>query len=148
MATTTSSRRPESKHPPRKQPETLRLRALSPAFTVTDIAASIKWYRDVLGFVVVDEWKHEGRVMGATIRAGAVELLLSQDDFAKGRNRKKGVGFRIHCRTVQDVDQLAEAIKARGGKLAQEPTTHPWGSYDFAIVDPDGFQISIGDWRE
>jgi len=127
----------------RKQPETLRLRQVMPALTVNDLQASIAWYRDVLGFMVAEEYKRDDQVMGVRLKAGSIEILLGQDDFAKGRDRKKGVGLRFFCVTAQDIDQLAAAIKERGGQLTQEPTDQPWGTRDFALVDPDGFNISI-----
>lgn len=127
----------------RKQPETLRLRAVMPMITASDLQASLAWYRDVLGFTLAEEYKNEGQVVGVQLMAGAVQLLLTQDDFAKGRDRKKGVGLRLFCTTAQDVDQLAAGIKERGGQLAQEPKDQPWGIRDFSVVDPDGFNISI-----
>ncbi len=127
----------------RKQPETLRLRAVMPAITATDLQASLAWYRDVLGFIVAEEYKQEDRWMGVQLQAGNVQIMLGQDDFAKGRDRQKGAGLRFFCTTAQDVDQLAAAIKERGGKLAHEPTDQPWGTRDFGVVDPDGFNISI-----
>ena len=131
----------------RRQPETLRLRALTPSLTVNDMDASLAWYRDVLGFIVAEDFHEEGRLVGAHIRAGAIEFFLVQDDFAKGRDRKKGVGFRLYCTTGQDIDQLAAAIKERGGQLAHEPRDQPWGTRELAVVDPDGFQISISSPR-
>ena len=127
----------------RRQPETLRLRSALPSLTVDDIAKSIAWYRDVLGFVVADRFRHEDKVVGAILRAGAVDFMLGQDDFAKGRDRAKGVGFRIYCETTQDVDQIAAAIKARGASLLAEPADQPWGARDLAVEDPDGYKISI-----
>jgi uncharacterized glyoxalase superfamily protein PhnB len=127
----------------RRQPETLRLRSLMPALTVNDLAASVAWYRDVLGFIVAEEFRQEDRVVGVRLTAGTVDFLLGQDDFAKGRDRKKGAGLRLYCITGQDVDQLAAAIKEKGGQLAQEPQDQPWGARDLAVVDPDGFVISI-----
>ncbi len=127
----------------RKQPETLRLRSVVPTLTVNDLPASLAFYRDVLGFIVADEFKDDQTLLGAAIRAGEVDILLSQDDFAKGRDRSKSVGVRLYCPTRQDLDQIAEDIKARGGILAHEPTDQPWGARDFGIVDPDGFKISI-----
>ncbi len=127
----------------RNQPETLRLRAIQPSLTVNDVAASIAWYRDVLGFIVAEEMKHEGQFVGVRMKAGTVELFLFQDDFAKGRDRQKGQGLRFYCITAQDVDQLAADIVARGGTLDHPPTDRPWGSRDFAVTDPDGFHISI-----
>lgn len=127
----------------RQQPETLRLRGIMPAFTVNDVEASLAWYRDVLGFVVTKEIRREDRLVAAHLRAGSVDFLLGQDDFAKGRDRAKGVALRLHCITGQDIDKLAAAIKERGGKLAHEPREQPWEARDFAVIDPDGFQISI-----
>ena len=121
----------------------LKLSAVMPTITANDLTASIAWYRDVMGFVVAREIEHEGQRVGAVVSAGGVQILLGQDDFAKGRDRQKGVGFRVYCVTEQDIDELAAEIKARGGTLDQEPTDQPWGSRDFSVVDPDGFKISI-----
>lgn len=127
----------------RAKPETLRLQAVMPTFTVSDIRRSIAWYRDVLGFTVLDEMMHEGELLGAAIKAGSVEILLGQDDWAQGKDREKGVGFRLYCVSAQDIDEIAANIKARGGELTQEPTDQPWGARDLAVIDPDGFKISI-----
>lgn len=127
----------------RKQPESLRLRSIVPSITATDLQASLAWYRDVLGFTLAEEYKQDDRLMGVRLMAGHVQFLLTQDDFAKGRDRQKGAGLRFFCMTAQDVDRLAADIKARGGKLTQEPRDQPWGARDFAVVDPDGFNISI-----
>ena len=127
----------------RTQPENLRLKAVMPTLTVNDIHASLVWYRDVMGFFVSEEMKHDGKLAGAILKAGAVTFLLGQDDFAKGRDRQKGVGFRLYCTTSKDIDELARTIEARGGELTQPPTDQPWGARDFAVADPDGFNISI-----
>jgi uncharacterized glyoxalase superfamily protein PhnB len=127
----------------RKQPESLRLRAVMPSITANDLQASLAFYRDVLGFILAEEYRMEDKVVGVRLRAGTIEFLLTQDDFAKGRDRKKGIGLRLYVMTGQDIDKLAADIRERGGQLAQEPTTQPWGARDFAIVDPDGFNISI-----
>lgn len=127
----------------RQQPETLRFRAVMPALTVDDLEKSLAWYRDVAGFTVADVMRAEDRLVGATVQAGACQFLLAQDDFEKGRDRNKGVGFRLYCTTRQDIDVLALGIEARGGILDHQPTDQPWGARDFAIVDPDGFKISI-----
>jgi lactoylglutathione lyase len=127
----------------RHQPESLRLRSAGPSLTVNDIERSLAWYRDVLGFTVEERWEHEGRLAGVELVAGRVFFWLSQDDWKKGRDRAKGEGFRLHCETAQDVDRLAERIRARGGRLLEEPRDRPWGTRDFGIADPDGFKITI-----
>ncbi len=127
----------------RKKPETLRLRQLIPSLTVDDIGASVDWYQNILGCVVADRMEQDGRLVGAVLEAGSTRILLGQDDFAKGRNRARGVGFRLYGVTAQDIDRLASDIQARGGTLLHEPTDQPWGARDFAIADPDGYKISI-----
>lgn len=126
-----------------KQPRTLRLRSVTPSLTVNDLQASLGFYRDVLGFHLAEEYQQDGKLVGVRLEAGIVTFLLTQDDFAKGRDRKKGVGLRLYCTTAQDIDELAAAIQSRGGVLSQPPRDEPWGVRDFAVTDPDGFQISI-----
>lgn len=127
---------------PARGPEGLRLASLVPTYTVDDLEASLAWYCEGLGFTVSERWEHEGRLEGVMLSAGRCSFALSQDDFAKGRDRVKGVGFRIYAETSQDVDALAERIRAHGGKIVQEPADR-WGSRSFAVEDPDGFVISI-----
>jgi uncharacterized glyoxalase superfamily protein PhnB len=127
----------------RSDPETLRLRRVTPSLTVGDVGESLKFYRDLLGFVVDEIWEHEGKRVGAALVAGSVTLLLSLDDGAKGNDRTKGEGFRLHLSTVQDVDHLAAKVEARGGTLQEGPTDMPWGSRAFTVIDPDGFKLTI-----
>ena len=127
----------------RRPPERLRLRSASPGFTVNDIQKSLAFYRDVLGFTEKERWERDGALHGVELVAGSVSFWLGQDDWKKGRDRVKGQGFRIYCDTSQEIDTLARQIRERGGTLAEEPKTQPWGGRDFAVVDPDGFKITI-----
>jgi catechol 2,3-dioxygenase-like lactoylglutathione lyase family enzyme len=127
---------------PRRTPETLRLRAFMPSFTVDDLQRSIDFYTGTLGFIEGERWAEEGKLLGIMLKAGACELGLSQDDWAKGRDRKKGVGFRLWCATGQDIDALAARIKAAGGRLVQEPTDE-YGSRNLTIDDPDGYRLTF-----
>jgi uncharacterized glyoxalase superfamily protein PhnB len=139
----TAKRKVARRAPARRQPEGLRLQSAGPSFTVNDILKSLAFYRDVLGFSLKERWEHGGQLRGVEMLAGRVRFWLAQDDWQKGRDRVKGQGFRIYCGTSQDVDALAARIKARGGTLAQEPKDQPWGGRDLAVVDPDGFAITI-----
>jgi catechol 2,3-dioxygenase-like lactoylglutathione lyase family enzyme len=129
--------------PARKSPETLRARRVSVGLTVSDLQRSIAWYRDVAGFWVGELWKRDGEVRGAELLAGSARLFIGQDDWAKGRDRKKGEGFRVHLATAQSVDEIAAGMKARGGRLDSEPADMPWGERQFSFTDPDGFKFTI-----
>ena len=122
----------------------LTLRSASPSFTVNDLDKSLGWYRDVLGFEVEETWKDDqGKVMGVSLKAGDVSFMIGQDDWKKGRDRRKGEGFRIYCETKRSVDDLAKSIAAKGGRLDSGPTDQPWGVRDISLTDPDGFKITI-----
>jgi uncharacterized glyoxalase superfamily protein PhnB len=127
----------------RKQPETLRIRAIQPGFTVNDVHRSIAWYTNVLGFVMKEPWLRDGQMIGAELRAGNCTVYLGQDDFKKGKDRKKGEGVRLYCGTAQKLETLADGIKARGGQLDHEVQAQPWGTRDFSITDPDGYKITV-----
>jgi len=125
-------------------PETLRLRAFQPSLTVADIERSIRFYTDVLGFVVGEQWKSDtGALRGVMLKAGSCELGLSQDDWALGRDRQKGAGFRLWCTTAQDIDALADRIKAAGHRLTDGPSDQPWGGRSLSLDDLDGFHLTI-----
>jgi len=126
----------------RQQPESLRLRSIMPTFTVNDLERSVAWYHNGLGFYVAERWEEGGRLQGVMLKAGACEFGLSQDDFTKGRDRTKGIGFRIWCNTTQDVDAIAARLRAFGGTIVEEPGER-YDTYGFTAEDPDGFKIAI-----
>jgi uncharacterized glyoxalase superfamily protein PhnB len=127
----------------RTQPESFRGRALSASLTVNDLQKSLTWYRDVLGFTVESQYEHDGKAFAVSLKAGAVQILIGQDDGAKGMDRVKGVGFSLQITTAQNVDEIAKRIKERGGRLELEPTTTRWGPRIIRLRDPDGFALTI-----
>lgn len=122
-------------HLDRKQPESLRLRSITPTFTVKDLETSLPWYRDGLGFLVGERWEEEGRLQGVMLKAGGCEFGLTQDDFSKGRDRVKGVGFRLWCNTTQEIDAIAARLRKFGGTIVEEPADR-MDSYNFTVPGP------------
>jgi catechol 2,3-dioxygenase-like lactoylglutathione lyase family enzyme len=138
-----AGKKPSARRPVRKQPESLRLRESSVSLTVGDLDRSVAWYRDVLGFTVGERWEEDGAVRGVQLKAGRVDLMLNQDDFAKGRDRAKGVGMRLWFSTAQGLESLAELIRSKGGELAHGPEEMPWGDRALGVTDPDGYSLTF-----
>jgi uncharacterized glyoxalase superfamily protein PhnB len=130
----------------RTQPESFRARNLMASLTVGDIHRSLAWYRDVVGFTVAQMYEREGTLRAVSLKAGTVEILLTQDDGAKGTDRVKGAGFSLQFTTAQDIDQLAARIVAHGGTLAAPPAD-AWGARVFRLLDPDGFKLVVSTER-
>jgi uncharacterized glyoxalase superfamily protein PhnB len=122
--------------------EALQVSTVVPSLTVDDLQKSIKFYEG-LGFVVEERWEENGTLLGVTMRAGKSEIGLSQDDWKKGRDRKKGVGMRLFMSTTQNVDEIAKRAKSAGITLASEPHDTEWKSREFEVTDPSGFLLTI-----
>ena len=123
--------------------KTLQASSLVPTLTVNDLKGSIRFYTEGLGFAMGEKYEDEGKLMGVMVSAGGSTLGLSQDDFAKGRDRVKGVGMRLYLETDQNIEELAAQAKSAGIKLTDGPGPNPWGQVAFTVVDPDGFKLTI-----
>ena len=104
---------------------------------------SVDWYQNVLGFKVEDKMEREGTVVSVRLTAGAVQIRLNLDNGARGWDRKKGEGISLMFRTEQNIDELADHIKAAGGTIDMGPQDMPWGARMMRIYDPDGFKFAI-----
>ncbi|MQA91246.1 MAG: hypothetical protein GEU90_13610 [Gemmatimonas sp.] len=116
---------------------------LSASLTVRDVQASLDWYRDVLGFALARKFERDDRLQAASLRAGSVRVLLTQDDGAKGWDRAKGEGMSLMLTTDQDIDGVATRIKQSGWTLDTEPVDMPHGARAFRLKDPDGFKLTF-----
>lgn len=132
----------------RAQPESFRAREMTASLTVKDLKQSVAWYRDSLGFTVDREIERDGKLRAVALKAGAIRVLLNQDDGARGFDRVKGEGFSLQFITSQSVDEIADRIKAHGGALETEPADMPWGVRSFRVRDPDGFKFAISSERK
>lgn len=117
--------------------------SLEASLTVKNLDDSVTWYCEALGFRVDRRHEREGRVIAVSLQAGAVRILLTQDDGAKGLERAKGEGLSLQLTTRQGADDLARRARDHGAVLDTEPTTMPWGVRIFRLRDPDGFRWTI-----
>ena len=115
------------------------------SITCKDVKASIRFYRDAIGFAVTQTYETEGKVVAAIVTAGDCQLVLNQDDGKLGWDRIKGQGFylQINVAGAADVDAAAARIKAAGGALLSEPADRPWGARMFQFNDLDGFKLGV-----
>jgi lactoylglutathione lyase len=125
----------------------LQAQSLGPSLTSSDLPRSIRFYTEGLGFEIVDRNEADGVLHFVMLKAGEAQLGVGQDDFAKGRNRTKGIGFRMWITTSQDINALAERAKKAGITLDEGPKALPWGPMAFAVTDPDGFKLTIANPR-
>jgi hypothetical protein len=78
------------------------------------------------------------------LRAVKSQIGLSQDDWKKGRDRKKGIDMRLFMSTTQNVDEIARRAKSAGIALKSEPHETERKSRAFEVIHPSAFVWTIG----
>ena len=123
----------------------LQVKEISPTLTVDDLQRSVRFFEG-LGFTIDERWEDKGVLLGVMLRAGQTRIGLNQDDWKKGRDRKKGEGMRLYLNlpTTQNVDDLATRVKKAGIALDSEVHDTDWGSRAFEVTEPSGFKLTIG----
>ena len=106
-----------------------------------DVARSLAFYRDMLGFKSIDEFSHDGILLYARLRApggdGTIALHLAGPGTPIASE-----GVRLYFE-VRDVDGFCRKLQSKGLYIPQIPRMMPWGWRHVYINDPDGHEISL-----
>lgn len=130
----------------------------SVAVLVNDAEKALAWYRDVLGFEVINAEGHP--VFLRSRRGGAMIHLCSK--CGAWENDKPGgrTGVWLQCGTLRttkdekagmvivasdpaDVEKTYNELKSKGVKFSEELKTESWGKYAI-MQDPDGNEFELG----
>ena len=113
------------------------MNASTTVFTVSDIAASLAYYRDKLGFDLAFEYGQPTFYAG--VCSGKVTLHLIS---AARTPRQPGHGAVTI--DVDDVDALHADLVKRGAKVLKAPANYDYGLRDFDVADLDGNMLFFG----
>jgi uncharacterized glyoxalase superfamily protein PhnB len=115
------------------------------SITCKDLEASVRFYRDGIGFAVAQTYERDGKVVAAVVASGHCAIVLNQDDGKLGWDRIKGQGFylQINVAGAADVDAAAERVAAAGGEILSPPADRAWGVRMFQFRDLDGFKLGV-----
>jgi catechol 2,3-dioxygenase-like lactoylglutathione lyase family enzyme len=101
--------------------------------------ASVRFYRDVLGLELEEEWHDAGH--GATFTAGGparVELLDLPDEPRPAPDDATFIGIQL-----ADIDAVHGRAVAEGVEIVREPADRPWGGRGFVMRDPNGIAFNV-----
>jgi catechol 2,3-dioxygenase-like lactoylglutathione lyase family enzyme len=104
-----------------------------PILRVNSVAASIRFYVDVLGFKL--DWGGEDESSFASVSRDGRAIMLSQ-----GEQGQPGTWIWIG---VEDIEPLFAEYSAKGVKVREQPTNYAW-AYEMKIEDPDGHVLRFG----
>jgi catechol 2,3-dioxygenase-like lactoylglutathione lyase family enzyme len=109
---------------------------LQVALGVRDVAASIAFYADALGFDVRAEIGNPPEF--ALLGRDSVTVSLVKAE------RPAVADFACCYLYVDDVEAVLSECERTGATIVNPLTRHPWGNRDFVLRDPDGHRVAIG----
>jgi catechol 2,3-dioxygenase-like lactoylglutathione lyase family enzyme len=121
-----------------------------PALPVSDLARSVAFYQDKIGFLA----RHQDDGFAILVRDTVeIHLWLANDNSWRKRQGNEPIvsgaesfiAGTASCRIkVDDIDSLYKVIQPLGVIHGNSPiTTQPWGDRDFGVLDPDGNLITF-----
>src|SRR5215475_2113814 len=113
-----------------------------PQLRTTDIASSIRFYTEKLGFTV--DFNYQDLYVG--IRAGSqlVHLKLVDEKDPSIPYVDEGEHLHLYLQTT-DLPEFAEQLKANGVLLVKDVHETAWGTREVVIHDDQGHTLYLGE---
>ncbi len=127
------------------QPDAAFVRTVT-VLPVSDIAASVNWYRHALGFEAI--YLHTGDDADeptnyAILRRGDVQFHLILDEPSPDQWPWTHAGTSYLYLFVRDVDAVFAEVESRNVPIARGLQTETWGARGFNLTDPSGNSIHV-----
>ncbi len=118
------------------------IRQIVPQFFTTDVAATVGYYRDQLGFELVGAWQ-DPPVYAILARDGnRIHLrLVDRTHAPPEKYAEELLDAYLLC---EDADALHADLTARGVEFARDLGDTPWGVREFVVRDRDGRLLAFG----
>src|SRR5262245_8902871 len=117
-----------------------------PLLRVTDVARSMQWYRETMGFVG-DPFPVQPPHQFAILRHGTVELMLRRGA-PPVRPPSRLYDWDVYLRREGNrFRELYAAFNARG-IVTRRLERMPYGLAEFEIMDPDGYVLCLSQFLD
>ncbi len=108
---------------------------------VKHVQRALGFYRDLLGFKVVDEFRYEGKPVYARLRAPGGDGTIALHMAGPGTSLASD-GVRLYFE-IRELDDFCRKLQAKDFYITQMPRMMPWGWRHAYLNDPDGHEISL-----
>ncbi len=116
---------------------------------VGDVEASSRWYQQLLGLTGA----HGGKEFEMLMAGDRLQLMLHHRDAAEHpaipdpEGGSAGRGVLLYF-SVDDVEAVFDRARAMEAELLDEPHENPKaGAVEFSLRDPDGYALTVSQWR-
>lgn len=107
--------------------------------TTTQFHDSLRFYRDLLGLELLEEWTEFGH--GAVLSGGGharVELIELDVPAAPLPRHAPFLGLQ-----VDDVEDRHRRLLEAGANVVSPLADRPWGGRGFGVLDPNGVSVNV-----
>ena len=123
----------------RRTNKLVELKSVSPQLVVADVARTVEYYRDMLGF------EHLGYFgeppVYAIVRRGGVEIHLGKaEQNGVSNSAVRSGSFDLYI-WVSDIDQLFEELKVAGAEIVEGPVRRVYESVEVVVRDCNGYVL-------
>jgi len=108
---------------------------------VKDVERAMRFYRDLMGFKLIEDFRYEGTPVYARLRAPGGDGSIALHQAGPGASLVSD-GVRLYFE-VRDLDDFCRKLMQKGFYITQLPRMMPWGWRHAYLNDPDGHEISL-----
>jgi len=109
---------------------------------VSDIQKAKKWYSEVLGMKIIEEYPEIKCVL---MKLGNFKFYIETPcpEWGEGWDRVKIGGRTPIIFVTKNIRQTVKELKQKGVKFVEEISKRPWGEYKAVFSDPDGNEFNL-----
>ena len=126
----------------------MQIKKLTPNLIVRDVAASLKFYREMLGLETAMTVPEQAPYVFAGVTNGVVEIFFNDQKVVAAEYPKLAATIGASLTLYMEVDVLQDVldrVKKAGTKISMAITEQFYGMREFAFEDQDGYTITIAE---
>jgi catechol 2,3-dioxygenase-like lactoylglutathione lyase family enzyme len=108
---------------------------------VKDVERGLSFYRELLGFKLIEDFQYEKRPVYARLRAPGGDGTIALHQVGP-ESSVLSDGVRLYFE-VRALDDFCRNLQKKGFHMTQLPRMMPWGWRHAYLNDPDGHEISL-----
>lgn len=127
----------------------MKFQKLTPNLVVRDVAASMQFYRTVLGFETAFTVPEQAPYVFGAMRAGDVEIFFNDQktvaaDYPELGAKPIGGALTLFIE-IEGIEDLFQQVQQHGVKITMPMKDQFYGMREFAMLDPEGWEITFAE---
>ena len=127
----------------------MKFQKLTPNLVVRDVAASMDFYRTVLGFQSAITVPDQPPYVFGSVTSGSIEIFFNDQkavaaEYPDLGNRPIGGSLTLFIE-VEGIQDILAAVQKRGCKITMPMKDQFYGMREFAFEDPEGWIVTMAE---